>query len=309
MSTKKLKIMALLVLLLFSSTIFATIPTLQTGSNSLVNAQPYTNAASTSSNLNQYEWPEFQGDSSFSRFSAGPAPTTSSILWKANVEGIQPYIAAFDGMIFVCNLTSVIAVDQSGNIVWQTAVPMTGNWPVAYEIDSSHMVVENTCLNPQTGNILWTSTNFTADTGPLFQANVYSPEEQMFYTKVGSSIDAWSFSNPSSPPTLAWSTYIPGGGIDGSGTTYGDGMVFPGSYLDQQIALNATTGVTVWATPTKGPMIFSGSYYDGRFLRGGTDDNTMYCFNATTGQTLWTYTPRYERILLHWLCSRVRYGL
>ena len=38
-------------------------------------------------------------------------------------------------------------------------------------------------------------------------------------------------------------------------------------------------------------MIFSGSYYDGRFLRGGTDDNTMYCFNATNGQILWTYTP------------------
>ena len=44
-------------------------------------------------------------------------------------------------------------------------------------------------------------------------------------------------------------------------------------------------------TPTKGPMIFSGSYSDGRFFRGGTDDNTVYCFNATNGQILWTYTP------------------
>jgi outer membrane protein assembly factor BamB len=27
------------------------------------------------------------------------------------------------------------------------------------------------------------------------------------------------------------------------------------------------------------------------FLRGGTDDNTMYCFNASDGKILWTYAP------------------
>ncbi len=280
-----------MVLLLVSSSVFASFSTFHASSASLASAQVNANATSTSGNLNQYEWPEFQGDSSFSRFSAGPAPAASTILWKANVTGIQPYIAAFDGMIFVCNLTAVTAIDQNGNIVWEKAVPMVGNWPAAYKIDDSHLVVEGSCLDPQRGNILWTSTNFTADTGPLFQANVYSPEEQMFYTKVGSYIDAWSFSDPSKPPTLAWTAYVPGGGIDGSGTTYGGGMVFPGSYLDQQIALNAKTGEVVWSTPTKGPMIFSGSYYDGRFLRGGTDDNTIYCFDATNGQILWTYTP------------------
>ena len=38
-------------------------------------------------------------------------------------------------------------------------------------------------------------------------------------------------------------------------------------------------------------MIFTGSYSDGMFFRGGTDENTMYCFNATNGQVIWTYTP------------------
>jgi len=286
---KKIQVIVILALLLVSS-VFASLSTLQTGSTS-VSAQVNANTTPTQGNLSQYEWPEFQGDSSSSRFSAGPAPDTSNILWKANVTGIQPYIAAFDGMIFVCTNNSVVAIDQTGNIVWNTTIQMIGNWPIAYEIDDSHMVVESSCLDPLTGNILWTSTQFTADTGPLFMANVYSPEEQMFYTKVGSYVDAWSFSDPSIPPTLAWATYVPGGGIDGSGITYGGGMVFPGSFLNQQMALNATTGKVLWDTPTKGPMIFSGSYYDGRFLRGGTDDNTMYCFNATNGQILWTYTP------------------
>ncbi len=268
------------------STVLASIPIFHADASAQVNA----NTTSTNSNLNQYEWPEFQGDSSFTRFSAGPAPDTSNILWEANITGIQPYIAAFDGMIFTCTNTSVVALDQAGNIVWKTAVPMNKTWPIAYEIDSSHMIVEGTCLDPNTGNILWTSTSFCADTG-TFNANVYSPEEQMFYVKLNSYIYAWNFSDPSKPPTLAWITYIPGGGITGIGTTYGDGMVFPGSFENQQMALNATTGAVLWTTLTKGPMIFNGAYSDGRFFRGGTDDNTLYCFNAANGQILWTYTP------------------
>ena len=225
------------------------------------------------------------------RFSAGPGPATSNILWKTNITTIQPYLTAFDGMIYVCTNTSVIALDQSGNIVWQTPVPMNRTWPIAYEINSSHMIVESTCLNPQTGQILWTSSNFCADTG-IFSLNVYSPEQQMFYTKVGTYIVAWHFANPSAPPTLAWKTYVPGGGITGEGTTYGDGLVFPGSLENLQEALNATTGSVVWQTLTKGPMIFDGAYSDGMFFRGGTDDNTMYGFNATTGRIIWTYTPQ-----------------
>jgi len=252
------------------------------------------NGESTSASQNtllQYEWPQFNGGSSFSRFSAGPAPDSSDILWKANVTGIQPYLSAFDGMIFAGANTSIAALDQAtGDLVWETVIPMTGTWPIAYKIDDTHLVAEGSCLDPKTGNILWTSDNFTADTG-IFSANVYSPEEKMFYTKVNSYIEAWDFADPSNPPTLAWTTYIPGGGKTGIGTTYGDGIVFAGSFENQQVALDARTGDVLWTTLTKGPMIFNGAYYDGRFFRGGTDDNTMYCFNATTGEIIWTYTP------------------
>ncbi|HLB99713.1 MAG TPA: PQQ-binding-like beta-propeller repeat protein [Candidatus Bathyarchaeia archaeon] len=241
--------------------------------------------------LLQFEWPQFMGDSSFSRFSAGPAPDTPAILWKANVTGIQSYITAFDGMIFVTTANSVVAIDrETGETLWKMDVPLTATWPIAYKIDSDHMVVESSSLNPKTGEIQWTSANFSADTG-IFNANVYSPEEKMFYTKVDSYIQAWSFAAPSKPPTLAWTTYIPGGGKTGIGTAYGDGKVFAGSFANQQLALDAKTGAVLWTTLTKGPMIFSGAYSEGRFFRGGTDDNTMYSFNATNGEILWTYTP------------------
>ena len=194
-------------------------------------------------------------------------------------------------MIFVGTNTSVVALNQqTGDLVWKTDVPMPKPWPIAYKIDDSHMVVESSCLDPKTGNLLWTSSQFCADTG-IFSSNVYSPEEKMFYIKVDSYVEAWSFADPSKPPTMAWKTYVPGGGRTGIGTTYGDGKVFPGSFENQQIALDAKTGAVLWTTLTKGPMIFDGSYSDGRFLRGGTDDNTLYCFNATNGDILWTYTP------------------
>jgi hypothetical protein len=41
---------------------------------------------------------------------------------------------------------------------------MNGTWPIAYKIDDSHLIVESTCLNPKTGQILWTSPDFTCDT-------------------------------------------------------------------------------------------------------------------------------------------------
>ncbi len=247
-------------------------------------AQVTANSASNST-LNQYEWTQFQGDSSFTRFSAGPAPDTPNILWKANITGIQPYLTAFNGLIFVGTQDSLVAVYQTGEVAWSTKVPMNKTWPIAYKIDDSHLVVEGSCLDINTGKLLWTSSSFCSDTG-IFNAAVYSPDQKLFYVKSNSYIEAWDFSNPSNPPTLVWKTYIPGGGITGIGITYGDGFVFTGSFENQQLALNASTGKIVWDTLTKGPMIFNGAYSNGRFFRGGTDDNTLYCFDATNGQIL-----------------------
>jgi len=289
MRTSHLWIVAAVAMILLVSN-FVFVPSVQVNT---VNAQSTTTDTTeiNSQNLLQFEWPQIGGGSTNSRFSAGPAPSTTDILWKANITDIQSFITAFNGMIFVCSNTSVIALDgETGKTLWTTAIHMNGTWPMAYKIDSDHMIVEGTCLDPQTGDILWTSTSLCADTG-LFNLNVYSPEEKMFYIKNLSYIEAWNFSDPSKPPMLAWKTYVPGGGRVGSGVTYGDGKVFPGSFQDMQMAIDAKTGEVLWITLTKTPMIFSGAYYQGRFVRGGTDDNTMYCFNATNGDILWTYNP------------------
>jgi outer membrane protein assembly factor BamB len=246
-------------------------------------------------NLLQYEWPQLQGDSSFTRFSDGPAPEAPNTLWKTNITGIQSYVTAFNGMVFVTANTSVYALDRElGTIIWNTTVPAPGPWPAVYKIDDNHMIVGNSCLDAATGRILWTSTNFSASSEPLYTDNVYSPEEKMFYIKANSYVQAWDFSDPSNPPKLAWTTYVSGGGLMGSGIQYGDGKVFPGSFESHQMAIDAKTGAVLWDTNTKAAMLFSGTYYEGKFFRGGTHDNTLYAFDANTGKILWTFNPGTE---------------
>ena len=191
-------------------------------------------------------------------------------------------------MVFATTNTSVLALDRdTGKTLWATEISMNGTWPVAYKIDGAHMIVEGTCLDPQTGQILWTAPH-SARTQAISTQTSTARRKKCSTSKAFHTLRL-GLLNPSNPPTLAWKTYVPGGGRVGSGVTYGEGKVFPGSFKDVQMAIDAKTGKVLWSTPTKSPMIFSGSYYQGRFLRGGTDDNTMYCFNATNGETLWTY--------------------
>jgi outer membrane protein assembly factor BamB len=259
--------------------------------------------------LLEYVWPQLQGDASFARFSEGPAPEAPDVLWKTNITGIQSYVSAFNGKIFVTTKTEVYALDKdTGNILWHTEVPAPGAWPSVYKIDDTHLVIGNSSLDVETGDILWTSPVFSANPSPFFANNVYSPEEKMFYVKTGAYVQGWDFSDPSIPPTLEWETYVDGGGPVGSGVQYGDGKVFPGSYDPHQVALDARTGEVLWDTETKTPMVFSGAYYEGLFFRGGTHDNTLYCFDATSGEILWTYNPQTED---GYFCSgpAVAYGL
>jgi outer membrane protein assembly factor BamB len=244
-----------------------------------------------SSALLQYEWPQCTGDSSYTRFSAGPAPEAPDILWQTNITGIQSYLAAFNGMLFATTTTTVFALDkETGGIIWNTTVPSPGpgRWPEVYKIDDTHMVVGSSCLDIATGRVLWTSANFSTNAN-TYGAGVYSPEEKMFYAKTKSYVNAWDFTDPSKIPTLVWSTYVRGGDTVGSGVQYGDGKVFPGSFMSHQMALDAKTGDIVWDTETTGAMVFAGAYYDGKFLRGSPYSNVFYCFDADNGEILWTF--------------------
>ncbi|MCW4017211.1 MAG: PQQ-binding-like beta-propeller repeat protein [Candidatus Bathyarchaeota archaeon] len=289
MKTSKVISTAVVVILLLVMSDAAFFGGLEQGSLLTASAADVPEALSYS-DLSNYEWPQFTGDAAFSHFSDGPAPEAPDILWKATINGIQPYISAFNNKVYVCTKTTVYALDESaGSVLWQTSLPESQEWPAVYKIDGHHMIIGRFCLDPDTGDILWTSQNFTAGPNPLFNYNVYSPEEKMFYILSNSHVQGWNFSDPENPPEMVWETYVSGSGMGGSGIQYGDGKVFPGSYQAHQMALDAKTGKVLWDTNTKAAMIFSGTYYAGKFFRGGAHDNTFYAFDAVTGDILWTY--------------------
>jgi len=241
--------------------------------------------------LLQYEWPQIHGDPGFTRFSEGPAPESPEILWKTSIEGIQSYVTAFNGKVLVTTATNVIALDKdTGAIIWSTPLPGNMRWPAVFKIDETRLVVAEYCLETETGEILWTSSDFSAKVS-YWAESVYSPEEEMFYVQGDSVVQAWNFSNPAEPPTLEWEAYVSGSTSAGTGIQYGDGRVFPGSFETHQVALNATTGDVLWDTQTTGAMSFSGSYYEGKLLKASEHDNMFYCFDAETGKILWRYSP------------------
>ncbi len=101
----------------------------------------------SNNNLLQYEWPQLQGDSYFTRFSAGPAPEAPDILWKINLTGVKPYITAFNGKVFVTTNTDVIALNRdTGNIIWDTPLPALDEWAAVYKIDATRLIVGKFCL-------------------------------------------------------------------------------------------------------------------------------------------------------------------
>ena len=163
------------------------------------------------SDLLQYECPQIHSGSAYTRFSAEPVPEAPDILLKTSVEGIQSYVVTFNGKVFVTTTTDVIAIDKvTGNIIWNTTLPAPQQWSALYKIDDTHLVIGNSCLDIETGRILWVSENFSAKVVYGVEG-IYSPEEKVFYTQGDSAVQAWNFSNPSEPPTLIWE--VPGTGI------------------------------------------------------------------------------------------------
>jgi hypothetical protein len=119
--------LALTLLIALSSLIL-----LPNSEKNLANAQPIVVDPSIDHSLLKYEWPQFQGDSSFTRFSAGPAPEASDILWKADIPGISSYVSAFNGYVYVTTKTEVYALDRtSGDVIWKSSVPAR---PLAFSV-------------------------------------------------------------------------------------------------------------------------------------------------------------------------------
>ena len=66
-----------------------------------------------------------------------------------------------------------------------------------------------------------------------------------------------------------------------------DGKLFYGDSVDCSVhALDAATGEQVWTFPTRGPVRFAPTYWEGQIF-ATSDDGFLYCLNADDGSLLW----------------------
>lgn len=244
---------------------------------------------STSANLLQYEWTQANAEPTNSYYSAGPGPSSPNLEWSLAIPNLADQefhytsstLTAFNGMLFFSQAATgtfkgmVAAIDAfTGKIVWK----LDGQSGACVKIDSTYMMLGSRCVKISDGSTVW-----TAPTG--FTGGTYVPELQMF---VGTTL-GWSLSNPAQPPTLAWNRTSQLN-VHAGYTCYGDGKVFIGASDGFLRAIDAVTGQEIWKTGITSMMMYGFSYYEGKVIFGGLDNN-MVAWDADNGTLLWTYNP------------------
>ena len=258
----------------------AVLPLVLDQNKSVANAQA---VSTVPSDMLQYEWPTFYGDTSAGWYTAnGPGPTVGDYLWTSDLG--QPR-AAFNGLLF---LSGGHAVDpMTGRSIYNSTY---GNSRPT-KFDETRFYAGNRLYETATGKVLATFDQSIP--------NYYDAELGMFWKDVQGggifNVDAllqgWNFpSDFSQNATLAYSIVNSNGfrAID-----YFYGKVFFGSGFGSAICLDGKTGDLLWETPISGYLAYHGAFSDGIWTIG-SQDGVLYGIDTTNGDILWEFRPSGE---------------
>jgi outer membrane protein assembly factor BamB len=249
-----------------------------------VNAQ----TSNVPSNLLPYEWPQGRATPTGSFYSAGPAPNSPNIEWKASIPGVSQSPVAFNGMVFTSDAAgTVYALDgATGSIVYKILATAGLFGTYVSKIDNTYMLVGTSCFKIADGTKVWDGPpGFSMGFGIPINGAGYIPELKMFVDNAY----GWNFADPSKPPTLAWNI-TDQQNVGTGAAVYGDGKVFIFENNYALKAVDARTGTLLWRVSTTSSGIYGASYYNGMVIHGGLDNN-MRAWDANTGKLLWTYNP------------------
>ncbi len=243
----------------------------------------------TSANMLQYEWTHPNADATNTYYSAGPGPTAPNLEWALEIPGLADQefhyggstLTAFNGLLFFSQGRAgtfpgiVAAIDPfSGVIVWKK----DGVSGACVKIDDNYMMMGSRCVKIADGSSVWDP--------PAGFSGTYVPEIKMFV----STTYGWSLPDPTQPPILVWNRTSELNVHPGY-SCYGDGKVFIGDAHGGFLrAIDARTGTQIWKVGVTTSFIYGMSYYEGKIIHGGLDNN-MRAWNANTGELLWTYNP------------------
>ncbi|MCW3984409.1 MAG: PQQ-binding-like beta-propeller repeat protein [Candidatus Bathyarchaeota archaeon] len=292
------KVAAMLLILVVSSviTIFSNMP---------MTTQGQTTNTTISGSLLRYDYGQATGNTSRSFASDGPGPSSFNIAWRTCIPGVCSQPIAIGGRILVQNNavyygtgnTTYCLDAGTGQIIWQK--PIVGS---IIKLDNTVFLAGNNAYKISDGTIVWTAPpGFMIDAGTfngLTQLNGigYDPSLKIIFTgsMINPTLQAWSLLDASKPPTLLWTRANQTDfGKYGSETVAleHNGICVLTTSNQYLLGINATTGTTVWVTPTKISVFTYGmSAIDG-VLGFGSLNGNFYGWNITTGELIWKYNP------------------
>jgi outer membrane protein assembly factor BamB len=279
----------LLVFLLFSSALAM-----------LINSSTDVIVAADDSSILQYDWPQQGHDDGNTRFNAGPAPDTPTLLWSTTIGQIY---SVFNGLAFATSGSSLYAFDAfTGEQKWKVTMPFASSSNPT-KIDDTYMFVDHgsapggvTIFRISDGSYV-SNLNMTSGVlvgwnnpgGGSYYPGMYSSELKLKY-RVGfntatneSYVIAADLSDPINPK-IAWMTRT-----DQSSEIMctGDGKVFIGSYSGYRMyALDGKTGDLIWESFCPGIVGYCATYTEGLILHGG-GTKVLIAYNATNGDVVW----------------------
>ncbi|MCW4031596.1 MAG: PQQ-binding-like beta-propeller repeat protein [Candidatus Bathyarchaeota archaeon] len=235
-------------------------------------------------------WPMFQHDPNHSGFSSSEVPVTNETLWVFDIGalaggpvasvGFAP--AVVDGRVFVGSSHRFWCINSSsGLMIWNYSKPADQSTSPA--ISNGRVLIsggqELFCFNVANGDLLWTFAR-----GSDIRSSPVIKDGRVF---VGSGDGLYCVNLATGE--LLWN-FGPGN-IESSPTVVGTKVFLARASFEELVCLDAESGTQLWASSRLEHLDRSSPmFYDGRVFVGTSFlNNTLFCFDSSTGALLWKY--------------------
>lgn len=213
-----------------------------------------------------------------------PNPAERNLLFSASpvlTEDGQLVVGGYNNRVYSLDAETgqlKWTFDQAGNRFYASGLALGSRVFLPntdhnlYALDSSGALV----WKFPTGSTLWSAP--VSDGKLVFQAGM----------------DHFLYALDPETGAVVWQTEDLGGSISGTPIISTDGILYFGTYVNEMLAVEATSGDILWRTPVSGWIYASPLLYDGRLYIGDLK-GVFYSIDAATGSLIWQAEPHAEK--------------
>jgi len=293
-------LLASTLVMLSSNETISTVSAAPASTHDPVTGEPY-------GDIMQYEWVTGAGDYEHTKYNAGPAPNSATVLWELETPRSQGIPVAFNGMVFVTNHAwtpgemgqgELYAFDAfTGEQQWMAYMQYGARGMAQYvtKIDDEYLLLDTGAgidiYRTATGELVGQATGYYREIPgmPAYWSGAYDNINRIKIMACGdettqeSFIEAIDVSDPENP-TFAWRY---GCSEASEILCYGDGKFYVGAPF-VLYALNSTTGDLIWESPKKGFAGYLANYYNGKVYHAASSTK-ITVYDGDDGTIIWEY--------------------